>query len=140
MSYKCKLERKQLGSDLVFALIMAKTKQKGEPKMNEEATHFRIYCCGNVNCLARDADDIWRVLDEQIWLAKLSERVELRRSGCQDHCDFGPNIQIWPGPYRYVELTPAKIKQIVRQHLLAGQPVEELLAKPHMRRQTGKDS
>jgi (2Fe-2S) ferredoxin len=107
--------------------------------MSEETSQFRIYCCGNVNCLSRGADDIWKALEDQIWLGKLKSRVELRRSGCQDHCDFGPNMQIWPGPYRYVQLTPAKIKQIVRQHLLGGQPVEEYLASPNMRRQTRKE-
>ena len=53
--------------------------------------------------------------------------MDVRVSGCQDRCDYAPNITIWPGPYHYSNLTPAAIEQIVEQHLLKGEPVREFL-------------
>lgn len=88
---------------------------------------FRIYVCGNIHCAATGRDRLIRELDDALWAAKLDGEVEVRTSGCQNQCDYAPNIKIWPGPFQYSRLTPEAIRRIVEQHLVRGQPVTELL-------------
>ena len=66
--------------------------------------------------------------------AQLDDLVDVRVSGCQDRCDYAPNVTIWPGPYHYSNLTPAAIEQIVAQHLLKGEPVRAFLLGEQARR------
>jgi (2Fe-2S) ferredoxin len=88
---------------------------------------YRIYLCGGPNCTAAGRDQLLKTLEDELWAWQLENEVELRVSGCQDRCDFAPNITIWPGPYHYSNLTPVAIVQIVEQHLLKGQPVQKFL-------------
>lgn len=73
-------------------------------------------------------------LELEIWDRGLDTAVEVCVGGCQDQCDYGPNMIVWPGPYRYAALTRQALTRIVEQHLLNGEPVASLLAHPGMRR------
>ena len=95
---------------------------------------FRIYLCGGASCTPRGRDALLRTLEDELWATQLDEVVEVRVSGCQDRCDFAPNMTVWPGPYHYSNLTPAAIKQIVGQHLAQGQPVGAFLLGEEARR------
>lgn len=88
---------------------------------------YRVYVCGNIHCRANGSEALLRLLEEQIWAAGLDADVDVRVSGCQNRCDFGPNLTVWPGPFRYAHLTPEAIARIVAQHLRDGEPVRELL-------------
>ena len=94
--------------------------------MSDEKT-YRVYLCGGPNCSASGRDELLKTLEDELWAWQLDAEVEVRVSACQDRCDFAPNITIWPGPFRYSNLTPAAIARIVEQHLLNGQPVREFL-------------
>ena len=95
---------------------------------------FRIYLCGGPTCTPKGRDVLLRALEDELWFAQIDDLVDVRVSGCQDRCDFAPNITVWPGPYHYSNLTPAAIKQIVTQHLLKGEPVREFLLGEEARR------
>src|SRR5262245_51921472 len=95
---------------------------------------YRIYLCGGPSCTPRGRDALLRALEDELWAAQLDDVVDVRVSGCQDRCDFAPNITVWPGPHHYSNLTVAAIKQIVQQHLLKGQPVGEFLVGEEARR------
>ena len=101
--------------------------------MSAEKT-FRIYLCGGPTCTTKGRDLLLKTLEDELWAWELDEIVDLRVSGCQDRCDYAPNLTIWPGPYHYSALTPAAVKQIVEQHLLNGQIVGEYLFGDKVRR------
>ena len=88
---------------------------------------YRIYLCGGPNCTASGRDELLKTLEDELWAWQLEDEVELRVSGCQDRCDFAPNITVWPGPFHYSNLTAEAIMRIVEQHLLNDQPVREFL-------------
>lgn len=99
---------------------------------------YRLYLCHGPNCSARGAEAARRALELALWDAELLEEVELLASGCQDHCDHGPNLLIHPGACRYVAVTPARAAGIVASHLRDGEPVPEWQATPEMRRGTSE--
>ena len=82
----------------------------------------------------RGAQQVYQRLEQELWKQGIDGAVELRQGGCQDHCDYGPNMIVWPGPCRYAQLTPEAVATIVKHHLVGGEPVPELLATPEMRR------
>jgi (2Fe-2S) ferredoxin len=88
---------------------------------------FRIYLCGGPNCTAKGRDKLLRALEDELWAWELDADVDVRVSGCQDRCDFAPNMTVWPGPFHYSILTPEGIKQIVERHLVGGEPVHDYL-------------
>lgn len=98
---------------------------------------YRLYLCNGPHCSARGAAATRTALDEALWEAGLLGRDELHASGCQDHCDHGPNLLIHPGGCRYAGVTPARAAAIVARHLRDGQPVAEWQATPAMRRGQG---
>jgi NADP-reducing hydrogenase subunit HndC len=101
--------------------------------MNAEKK-YRIYLCGGSSCTPKGRDVLLRTLEDALWAAQLDDLVDVRVSGCQDRCDYAPNVTIWPGPYHYSNLTPAAIEQIVAQHLLKGEPVRAFLLGEQARR------
>ena len=99
-----------------------------------DAKKYRVYLCGGSSCTANGRDALLRTLEEELWAWQLEDEVEVRVSGCQDRCDYSPNLKVWPGPFHYSRLTPDSIKRIVEQHLLHDQPVVEFLTDEIARR------
>lgn len=95
---------------------------------------YRLYLCHGPHCSARGAARVREALDSTLWAAGLLDAVELHASGCQDHCDHGPNLLIHPGACRYAGVDGARAAVIVARHLVAGEPVVEWQATPAMRR------
>jgi (2Fe-2S) ferredoxin len=95
---------------------------------------YRLYLCHGPHCSARGAAQTRDALDTALWEAGLLESAELHVSGCQDHCDHGPNLLIHPGACRYAGVDAARAVALVARHLVAGEPVEEWRATPEMRR------
>ncbi len=90
---------------------------------------YRVYLCGGPRCVARSNAALQQQLDFAVWEQELDTTVEIMVSGCQDRCDQGPNMTVWPGPHRYARLTRPAITRIVTEHLRDGTPVESLLIK-----------
>lgn len=93
----------------------------------------RLYLCTGPHCAARGAALIRNALDTALWELAVGG-VELLTSGCQDHCDYGPNLLLYPNGTRYIELTAERAREIVRVHLRNGQPIPAWQATPTMRR------
>lgn len=99
-----------------------------------EQPRYRAYLCTGPHCSSRSCAALFRQLEAALWQRGLDAIVELQTGGCQDHCDYGPNLLIWPGPVRYAQLDADAIARIVEQHFAGGEPVADLLATPAMRR------
>ncbi|MFM2032582.1 MAG: hypothetical protein RLZZ297_1347 [Chloroflexota bacterium] len=88
------------------------------------ASTHRIYLCHGPFC---HGETLRATLEAALRCHSLTDTVELRPSGCQSRCDDGPNLTIWPGPFRYCHLTAAHIETIVALHLGQHTVVESLL-------------
>ncbi|NJK78407.1 MAG: (2Fe-2S) ferredoxin domain-containing protein [Chloroflexaceae bacterium] len=95
--------------------------------MHDDQSTYRVYLCGGSNCGLLNMPTLLRYLEDMVWEHGLDSLVEIRVSGCQGRCAYGPNLMVYPGRYRYAALTHERLKQIVRQHLAAGHPVREYL-------------
>lgn len=70
--------------------------------------------------------------------AGIADRVEIIATTCRDRCDYGPSMNVYPGPVFYNELTAEGIEEIVTEHLVGGRPVGRWLFRPHAEREPGR--
>src|SRR3712207_5678871 len=85
----------------------------------------RVYVCHNIHCLNRGVRQVWQALQAEVAQQRLGDECELIVSGCQGRCEEGPNVNVYPNLVKYVEVTPELARRIVREHIVAGRPVEE---------------
>lgn len=90
----------------------------------ERRARYRIHLCFGPNCTPRGSRDLLPVLEAALRRAGIADQVEVFATSCRNRCDFGPSMNVYPGPVFYNHLTPAAIEEIVRSHLLGGVPVE----------------
>jgi len=56
-----------------------------------------------------------------------STDVELIATSCRDRCEWGPSVNVYPGPTRYAAVDEDAARRIVQSHLRDGVPVEDLM-------------
>jgi len=59
-----------------------------------------------------------------------SDKATLRQSGCAGLCDREPMLTVTDKSgqmFRYGRLDPKKVRRIVREHIIAGEPVMDFL-------------
>ena len=64
------------------------------------------------------------ILQQAIFDAGISHNVEVIATSCRNRCEWGPSLNVYPGPVFYAEVTREAIEAIVRDHLVGGHPVE----------------
>ncbi len=74
------------------------------------------------------------VLEAAVAREGLADRVEIIATSCRNRCDYGPSMNVYPGPTFYNELTPEAIEEIVREHLKHGQPATRWFFRPKLLR------
>jgi (2Fe-2S) ferredoxin len=58
--------------------------------------------------------------------AGLSGDIEIIATSCRDRCDWGPSVNIFPGPTMYAGVDCSAVQEIVERHLANDQPVARL--------------
>jgi (2Fe-2S) ferredoxin len=53
-------------------------------------------------------------------------RIRINHAGCLNVCEHGPALVIYPDGVWYRYETEADVEEILRRHVVAGQPVERL--------------
>ena len=54
------------------------------------------------------------------------------KADCLRICSDGPVLLIWPDGVVYGGVTPERIEAILRQHVIAGQPIEPWVVRRHL--------
>lgn len=117
-----KVDAGRLGSDVA------------EATRDEAERTYRVHLCFGPNCSPRGSRALLPVLEAAITAEGIGNRVEIIASTCRDRCDYGPSMNVYPGPVFYNELTPEAIEEIVREHLKGGRPVGRWFFRPKVAR------
>ena len=97
------------------------------------ATPTKALCCPDPALGTASWDTLKRLVRE--WGLEDPQRPEgivLRnKADCLRICAEGPVLLIWPEGYVYGVVTPERIETILRNHVLAGRPVQEWLVRQY---------
>ncbi|MBU6182194.1 MAG: (2Fe-2S) ferredoxin domain-containing protein [Verrucomicrobia bacterium] len=99
-------------------------------KMGLDASEKHVFLCIGPDCCAtQDGLAVWEVLKERV--AKLGIPTMRTKAACLRVCSGGPWMVVYPEGVWYGALTPEKCHRIAEEHLAAGRPVEEWVARHH---------
>jgi (2Fe-2S) ferredoxin len=70
------------------------------------------------------------VLEQAVREAGLAGRVEILATTCRNRCDYGPSLNVYPGPVFYNLLDRTAICEIVTSHLSHGEIAHRWLFRP----------
>jgi (2Fe-2S) ferredoxin len=76
-------------------------------------------------------------LQAAIERAGLSGEIEVIATSCRNRCDYGPSLNVYPGPTFYAGVTEEAIEEIVQQHLLNDIPVKRWIFRDPMLSRAG---
>ena len=57
----------------------------------------------------------------------VAKECKVARTGCIGTCSVGPAVLIEPGDYLYQNVTPEKVREIVRDHIVLDLPIKDML-------------
>jgi NADP-reducing hydrogenase subunit HndC len=70
------------------------------------------------------------ILERAVREAGLADRVEVLATTCRNRCDYGPSLNVYPGPVFYNLVDQSAISEIVTRHLGNGAIVDRWLFRP----------
>jgi NADH-quinone oxidoreductase subunit F len=104
----------------------------GPPDGDEQPPCYRVHLCFGPNCSERGSRALLPILEGAVRDAGLEDRVEILASTCRNRCDYGPSMNVYPGPVFYNAIDREAVEEIVREHLGRGRIVDRWLFRPKL--------
>ncbi|MBE9041556.1 (2Fe-2S) ferredoxin domain-containing protein [Oscillatoriales cyanobacterium LEGE 11467] len=82
-------------------------------------TQGKILVCQKSDCCKRGGKAVYQALEKAIDDRGLSDRVDIKKTGCLKHCKAGPNLVFMPSKTRHSRIRPAEVSELVDKHFLA---------------------
>ena len=98
-----------------------------------EKKPYRVHVCCGPNCSQFQPKELLSALEDELRVLGIEDDVSLQLSACRNRCEQSPSMNVYPGPVFYNRLTPEGVREIARQHLTGGEPVQAWLFQPGMR-------
>ena len=98
----------------------------------EEERQYRVHLCFGPNCTGRGSRVLLPALEQAVFEAGLGDRVEILATTCRNRCDYGPSLNVYPGPVFYNGVDAEAIREIVERHLKQGEIVDRWLFRPKL--------
>ena len=89
--------------------------------------NMHVLVCGGTGCKSADADAIISNFEKYIAEANMTDTVQVLKTGCFGFCEKGPVVKILPDNTFYVQVKPEDSETIVKEHIIKGRKVEDLL-------------
>jgi (2Fe-2S) ferredoxin len=84
------------------------------------------------SCAQKGSEEIRALFKAEMDRAGLRDRMRANAAGCLDACEHGVSVVVYPDGVWYGRVQKEDVAEIVREHLVAGRPVERLRMKtPH---------
>ena len=91
---------------------------------------YRVHLCFGPNCTEHGSRALMPIMERAVQEAGLSDRVEVLATTCRNRCDYGPSLNVYPGPVFYNLLDRRAICEIVTSHLSRGTVADQWLFRP----------
>jgi len=95
----------------------------------QRAYKYRINVCCSSGCVPFGALKVLKAFEDAVKEFGVEEECKVARTGCVGTCSAAPVVLIEPGDYLYQSVTPESVREIVRDHIVLGLPVKDMLYK-----------
>ena len=92
--------------------------------------------CGGTGCIASGSLKLKKALDEEIKRRELDSEILVVLTGCNGFCAKGPVMTVYPDDIFYEKVTVADVPLLIEEHFVKGRPVERLMYKEPIKKQT----
>jgi NADH:ubiquinone oxidoreductase subunit F (NADH-binding)/(2Fe-2S) ferredoxin len=93
----------------------------------QRAYKYRINVCCSSGCVPFGALKVLKAFEDAVKEFGVDKECKVARTGCPGTCSIGPAVLIEPGDYLYQSVTPDKVREIVRDHIVLGLPIKNML-------------
>jgi NADH:ubiquinone oxidoreductase subunit F (NADH-binding)/(2Fe-2S) ferredoxin len=93
----------------------------------QRAYKYRINVCCSSGCVAFGALKVLKAFEDAVKEFGVQKECKVARTGCVGTCSIGPAVVVEPDDYLYQSVTPEKAREIVRDHIVLGLPLKNLL-------------
>lgn len=97
------------------------------PRIEETGPEQHILVCGGTGCKASASREIIDGLKSEVAMLGLENEIRVVQTGCFGFCEKGPIVKIMPRGTFYVSVTPADVREIVRDGVVQGKSIDHLL-------------
>jgi NADH:ubiquinone oxidoreductase subunit F (NADH-binding)/(2Fe-2S) ferredoxin len=95
----------------------------------QRAYKYRINVCCSSGCVPFGALNVLKAFEDAVKEFGVEKECKVARTGCIGTCSVGPAVLIEPGDYLYQSVTVDRVREIVRDHIVLGLPVKDMLYK-----------
>ena len=95
----------------------------------QRAYKYRINVCCSSGCVPFGAFKVLKAFEDAVKEFGVDKECKVARTGCVGTCAVAPVVLIEPGDYLYQNVSPERVREIVRDHIVLGLPVKEMLYK-----------
>lgn len=105
----------------------------GELQIRSEASEAtgkyrkHVLICGGTGCTSSGSAAIEKALNEEIEKNGIASEIKVVKTGCFGLCALGPIMIVYPEGSFYSRITAEDIPEVVKEHLVNGNPVTRLL-------------
>ena len=121
ISKRGKKARKRAQKNGALAIL-----EKPNAKVSDYDAHVLV--CKGGDCKKRGSKTVRGALKDELRAQHMNRDVRVDSVDCLGLCKHGPNLIVYPGGTWYLGATEHDIPEIVREHLVNGEPVEHLAA------------
>ena len=115
------IEMKKIKSESELRAVIEQTRQERDPD------RIVISLCSGSGCSAYGTDKVKERLEEELAGQGLTEKVEVKLTGCHGFCEKGPVTVVHPAGIFYPQMNEEHIPQVVEKTIKNGVVVDRLL-------------
>jgi NADH-quinone oxidoreductase subunit F len=86
-----------------------------------------ITLCSGSACHATGSADVSASLEAELEKQGLTDKVDIRRTGCHGFCERGPIIVIYPEEICYFQIQPEDVPEIISETIMGKKIIDRLL-------------
>lgn len=94
---------------------------------NLKGTKHHVLICNGSSCMRKGGEEATQAIRNEVKYQNLEETIHTTRTRCNGRCKDAPVAIVYPEGVWYKAVTPEAGSKIVKQHLLGGKVLEDLV-------------
>ncbi len=103
--------------------------EQGEKLAEKTGYRKQVLVCGGTGCTSSGSKKVLEALEKCLKENNLEDEILVVRTGCFGLCSLGPIMIVYPEGAFYSQATPEGVERVVKEHLIGGNVVKDLLYK-----------